>query len=104
MNNARSRAGNQNVGMRVRALMVPAVLGAILAVGTLGTQAACGSSKTCSASESTACDNTFTACVNTAAATMDKTACNKCVDEDCTCYTNCGSTCDKSKLSSSCAF
>lgn len=104
MNDAHGGSRKQTIGVRARALMVPALLGAILAVGTLGTQAACASSKTCSASESTACDNTFTACVNTAASTMDKTACNKCVDDDCTCYTNCGSTCDKAKLSSSCAF
>ncbi len=87
-----------------RALIVPTLLAVVVAVGTLGTQTGCGGDKTCSASESTACDNTFSACVNTAAGAMDKTACNKCVDDDCSCYTKCGSTCDKSKLSSSCAF
>ena len=74
--------------------------------GVTSTQAACSSSdtaKTCSQSEDDACTSTYSSCVATAAASADRVACQKCVDDYCACYSKCGNTCDKQKLAGQCA-
>ena len=78
------------------------LLGALLLVSLGAPQAGC-SSKTCSSSEESACTNTFTDCTNKAAAAADKAACQKCVDNYCSCYDSCGNTCDRDKKSATCA-
>lgn len=84
----------------IRSLASVAFVG-FLFTALLANETAC-SSKTCSSSEESACTNTFTTCTNNAAASADKAACQKCVDDYCNCYSACGNTCDKAKLSAAC--
>ena len=77
------------------------VAGAVFALAMAFVPTSC-SSKTCSASEESACTNTYTECTNKAAAAADKAACQKCVDDYCACYDGCGNKCDKAKLSTAC--
>lgn len=58
------------------------------------------SSKTCSTDEESACTNTYTTCINNAG--TDRTACQKCVDDYCSCYNKCGNTCDRDRLNGQC--
>lgn len=82
-------------------------LALVLLFGVTSTQVACSSTtdsaKTCSQSEDSACTGTYTTCVADAAASADKAACQKCVDDYCSCYDKCGNTCDKQKLAGQCA-
>jgi hypothetical protein len=78
---------------------------AIAIVGSLGvvtTQSACAA-KTCTTSEESACTNSYTTCVNEAAASADKGKCQQCVETYCSCYDSCGNSCDRDKLTGSCA-
>ncbi len=69
---------------------------------------ACTSSspaKVCTTTEEAACTTPFTECTSNAAATADKAACVKCVDDYCACYSACGNTCNKADLNAqSCPF
>ncbi|HNS99985.1 MAG TPA: hypothetical protein PKL73_23705 [Polyangiaceae bacterium] len=56
------------------------------------------SGKVCTADEETACTTAYTTCSSEAAANADMQACNQCIEDYCKCYSNCGNTCDKSKL------
>jgi len=78
------------------------LLGALLLVSSAAL-ADGGQPETCSSSEESACTNTFTDCTNKAAAAADKAACQKCVDNYCSCYDSCGNTCDRDKKSATCA-
>ena len=82
------------------------MLAALLVVALAPSQLACGggsgSAGTCSSSEDKACTDTFDTCTQTAAANADKAACQKCVDNYCNCYSACGNTCDRPKLSATC--
>jgi hypothetical protein len=86
----------------IRSLASVAFVG-VLFTTLLANETAC-SSKTCSSSEESACTNAYTDCTNKAAAAADKAACQKCVDDYCSCYDKCGNSCDKNKLSSACNF
>ena len=82
------------------AAVASVVLGSLGIVAT--TQTAC-SSKTCSTSEEKACTDAYTTCTNEAAAAADKSKCQQCIDTYCSCYDSCGNTCDRDKVSGSCA-
>jgi len=79
---------------------------ALLVVAIAPSQIACGggsgSAGTCSANEDKACTDTFDTCTQNAAAASDKVACQKCVDNYCNCYSACGSSCDRTRLSATC--
>ena len=70
--------------------------------GVTSAQVACSSAKVCSQSEESACTSTYSTCVAASAAAADRPACQKCVDDYCSCYDKCGNSCDKQKLAGQC--
>ena len=86
----------------VSSLALAALLFATLAPSQLACGGGSGSAGTCSASEEKACTDPFDTCTQNAAASGDKAACQKCVDSYCNCYSACGNTCDRPRLSAVC--
>lgn len=81
----------------VRTALVAAAFAAL--APTLTT--ACAS--VCTDDEEQACTDTYNACISAAAAAADLTACQKCVDDYCGCFDDCGTDCNADSLSNTCA-
>ena len=87
----------------VRALASLSVV-AVSVIGSLGVvslETACSS--VCSSDEEAACTNTFQACIAQAASSADLNKCQSCADAYCKCFDDCGSTCDRDRVSGTCA-
>jgi len=72
-------------------------------VGSLGVVTVeTGCSGTCSEEEARTCDDNFNRCTTAASTRNDLVACQKCADDYCACYDDCGSTCDRSRFEGVC--